>query len=441
MSRTAALSLAEPRPWRSGLCWLAFLAPFFYLTYGAANAVTARRHDVGAIVFAWEHDIPFLAWTIIPYWSINAFYGFSLLVGTTRAELAAHVRRLVTAQIVAVTCFLAFPLRFTFPQPEAYGLPGFLFAALTSFDQPFNQAPSLHIALLVILWELYPRHLPRAVQWPLHAWFALVGLSVLTTYQHHLIDIPTGALLGLFCLWLWPWPGQSPLRTAAWPNDRRRLILAARYLTGALALAALAIGIGGAGLVLLWPAISLGLVAANYAVLGPEGFQKSNDGRMSLAARLLLAPYLAGAWINSRMWTRRAPKPVAVRDGVFLGRFPRAADTAGFAAIVDLAAELPGGADGRTWIAVPMLDLVVPSPALLRSAAASVERARSGGSVLVCCAVGYSRSAAVAATWLVASGRAGDADQAIEIIRLMRPGIAIDAALRHAIMAAAEQQP
>ena len=57
--------------------------------------------------------------------------------------------RLLTAQIVAVACFILFPLRFTFVRPEATGLAGLLFAALASFDKPFNQAPSLHIALLV----------------------------------------------------------------------------------------------------------------------------------------------------------------------------------------------------------------------------------------------------------------------------------------------------
>ena len=45
-------------------------------------------------------------------------------------------------------------------------------------------------------------------------------------------DIPTGALLGLFCLWLWPEREKCALSTAAWTADRRRLILAIRYLIG-----------------------------------------------------------------------------------------------------------------------------------------------------------------------------------------------------------------
>jgi membrane-associated phospholipid phosphatase len=436
-AETPAVSAFEPRPWRRAICWLAFLGPFFYLTYGAANAMASHRHDVSSFVFAWERHIPFLAWTIIPYWSIDAFYGLSLFVCASRAELDAHGRRLLTAQIVAVVFFILFPLTFTFHQPESHGLSGFLFAALARFDQPFNQAPSLHIALLVILWRLYAKHLPRLAQWPLHIWFALVGASVLTTYQHHFFDVPTGALLGVFCMWLWPQRGKSPLATAALATDRRRLVVAARYVIGGGLVAALALWIGGAGLWLLWPAVSLVLVAANYAVLGPEGFQKDADGRMSLAARLLLAPYLAGAFVNSRSWTRHDPKPVAIGDGVWLGRMPLAREATGFATVVDLSAELPGAARVGTSC-IPMLDLVPPPPAQLREAAASVERARSAGPVLVCCAVGYSRSAATVATWLLTSNRATNLADAIEKIRLARPRIVIDTLLRASIAMATE---
>ena len=154
--------------------WLCLLAPFFFASYGAANWLAAQRADVGSVVFDWEHAIPFLPWTIVPYWSIDLFYGLSLFVCANRAELDTHARRLLTAQIVAVVCFILFPLRFTFARPEATGSRGFLFAALTSFDKPFNQAPSLHIALLVILWVLYARHVPRWALWLLHAWFALL---------------------------------------------------------------------------------------------------------------------------------------------------------------------------------------------------------------------------------------------------------------------------
>ena len=421
----AVTAPAQGRPWRRAALWLVGLAPFFYVTYGGANWLASLRSGVPSIVFAWEHAIPFLDWTIIPYWSINAFYGLSLFICTTKAELDIHARRLLTAQIVAVTCFILFPLRFAFTQPETQGVAGFLFTALTSFDKPFNQAPSLHIALLVILWVLYARHVPRWASWLLHPWFLLVGVSVLTTYQHHFIDIPTGALLGFACLWLGPDHGDSPLSTFHLSDDRRRLVLAGRYAAGVLVLVALALWIGGAALWLFWPAVSLMLVAANYGAFGAQGFQKGPNGRMTLAARVLLAPYLIGVWVNSRAWTHKQPAPLKVADSVSLGRLPDRHTAAGFTTVVDLCAELPRLYEHPAWRAFPTLDLVVPQPQLLRAAAAAIEGGRAHGSVLVCCALGYSRSAAALATWLVVSGRADNAEAAVARIRAARPRIVL----------------
>jgi hypothetical protein len=451
-TRGTVLAAPKARPWRRAILWGAFLAPFFYLTYGGANWIASLRAGVPSVVFDWERAIPFLDWTIVPYWSINVFYGLSLLVCATQRELDTHARRLVTAQVVAIACFILFPLRFTFVQPETNGVFGVLFAALTSFDKPFNQAPSLHIALLVILWDFYARHLPGRSVWLLHGWFVLVGASVLTTYQHHFIDIPTGALLGFLCLWAWPMQGPSPLSAArsgtrlsfrsgssGLATDPRRRRLALRYAAGAAATvaaaAALAFAIGGIALWLLWPAVALLLVAANYALLGADGFQKAGDGRMSIAVRALLAPYWLGALVNSRLWTRHEPRHVAIRDGVALGRIPSVHDSMAFATVVDLAAELPATAACRCR-AFPTLDLVPPDPWLLAEAAHAIEDARGAGPVLVCCALGFSRSAAAVATWLVATGRASDAAEAVEQIRAARPRIVLDAAALAAIEAA-----
>ena len=180
------------------------LSSVFYATYAFANFVASRRAHVPSIVFGWERHIPFLPWSIVPYWSLDVFYGVSVFVCKTRQELDVLVRRLLTAQILAATCFLLFPLRFAFPHPATHGVPHLLFQALAVVDRPFNQAPSLHIAVLVILWRLYGRHSRAATRASVYAWFALIGVSVLTTYQHHVFDVPAGGLLGGFCLWLWP---------------------------------------------------------------------------------------------------------------------------------------------------------------------------------------------------------------------------------------------
>src|SRR5262245_35582744 len=150
---------AAGRPWKRALLWVLFLGPFFFATYGFANWMASRRAEVGAIVFEWEHDIPFLPWTIVPYWSIDLLYGVSLLVCASRGELDVHVRRLLCAQVGAVSCFLLSPLQFVFDRPPTGGVYGWMFDVLAGFDKPFNQAPSLHIALLVIIWVLFTRHI------------------------------------------------------------------------------------------------------------------------------------------------------------------------------------------------------------------------------------------------------------------------------------------
>src|SRR5258706_2023183 len=190
---------AEPvrHPWVRALAWLAFLAPFFLLTYGFANWVTSLRGDVRAIVFGWERWIPFVPWTIVPYWSTDLLYAASLFVCRTRRELNTHARRLIAAQLISVSCFLLFPLRFTFQRPPTQGLFGAMFDALGSFDKPFNQAPSLHVSLTVIMWSRFAAHLRGVPLWLMRAWLAMAALSTLTTYQHHFIDLPTGLLCGI----------------------------------------------------------------------------------------------------------------------------------------------------------------------------------------------------------------------------------------------------
>src|SRR5258708_161248 len=178
--RKAAL-VREGHPWARELLWLAALGPFFFLSYGFANWVTSMRGDVRAIVFGWERWIPFVPWTIVPYWSTDLLYAASLFVCRTRRELDTHAKRLIAAQLISVSCFLLFPLRFTFQRPATQGLFGAMFDALGSFDKPFNQAPSLHVGLTVIMWARLSAHLRGEPLWLMRAWLAMAALSTLTT--------------------------------------------------------------------------------------------------------------------------------------------------------------------------------------------------------------------------------------------------------------------
>jgi hypothetical protein len=419
----------EARPWGWAMLWLATLAPFFYLSYGFANYVTSLRGHVPSAVFGWESRIPFLAWTIVPYWSTDLFYAASLFLCRTRAELNTHARRLLAVQLVCVACFLLFPLRFTFARPHADGLFGGMFDVLMGFDRPFNQAPSLHVALTAVLWRKYSEHLHGAAAlWLMRCWFTLMALSTLTTYQHHFIDVPTGLWVGLLVLVAIP-DDDGPMRLAP-SRDPLRLWVGACYLLGAGVLAAIAVWTHGAGLLLLWPAGSLAIIGAIY-ISGRVEFFGKKDGAMPAAMIALLAPYIVVARLNAR----RVSLADEIVPGVWLGRLPRRRerDALGIDSMVDVTAEFPADTTGVAYRGVPMLDLLVPSVDQLDAAVRAIDELQTSRPTLVCCALGYSRSTSAMAAWLVASGRATSVDEAIEHIRLQRPRIAVRRALRAGI--------
>lgn len=182
------------------------------MTYGQVNEFTATRSDVGHFYFAWEKQIPFWPWTIVPYWSIDLLYGISLFICSTRQELFRHGLWLLLASMTTCAGFLLFPLQFSWPRPEVPGMAGWLFAQLEQFDLPYNQAPSLHIILTWLLWPRYRHHLKGIGQGIATGWFVLIAVSVLTTWQHHVIDVISGLATGIAISYAvpmeghWRWP-------------------------------------------------------------------------------------------------------------------------------------------------------------------------------------------------------------------------------------------
>ena len=418
---------SERRPWQRALAWLLFLGPFFFVSYGFANWVSAQRSDVGSIVFAWERHVPLLPWTIVPYWLIDLLYAVSLLLCATRRQLDIHALRLLSTQVLAVTCFLVAPLRCTFERGEVDGFFGWMFDRLMAFDQPFNQAPSLHIALLVVLLEPYLRVVPRKRHVLVYATALLIAASTMTTWQHHFIDLPTGLWLGCLVLWLLPSDTASPLLRARLTDDAKRRRLATAYSGGALLLGGTAIVAGGAWLWLLWAAAALALVALIYLAGDGTAFAKRGDGSLPPAVCCLLAPYLAAAWLNSRCWTRRLATANVISPGILLGRLPTASDlhALGVSTVVDLCAELPCPTPGLHHVVIPALDLIPPTLEQIEHALTAIDSARATGPVLVCCALGFARSALAVAAWLLHAGAATSPAAAVAQVQAARPGVVL----------------
>jgi protein-tyrosine phosphatase len=194
-------------------------------------------------------------------------------------------------------------------------------------------------------------------------------------------------------------------------------------------------------LLLLWPALSCGLVSAAYLRFGHRIFGKRLDGSMACASVTLLLPYLLLVWA---VWhiircVSREPHCNRLADGITIGRrllsheLPPDVDT-----VVDLTCEFPEPAALRAvpqYISFPLLDAGALSPESL----ADFSRRLAGidGSLFIHCAQGHGRAGLISALLLIARGLATDGDDAIRQIQMSRPSVDLNRIQTSALNAAA----
>jgi hypothetical protein len=432
MNNHPPVGVREHHLWRWAIVWGLVLGLIFFATYNNVNQYTLSLEPVDSFYFAWEIDIPFWPWTIVPYWSIDLFYGLALFLASTKSLLIRLVKRLLLAQLLCITGFLLFPLKFAFVRPETEGFFGSLFTALAQFDLPYNQAPSLHIVLLVVLWRQYLIY-AGASPWRylVNGWSWLIALSVLTTWQHHFIDVVTGVVVGVFCLVAIP-EGAGSWQLSPTPAAPRRR-MASYYCLGAAVWALLAwwTPVSVFSGVCWWIAAALLYVAGVYWWGNGVHLGKQAKGCIPLSHYCFLAPYYIGARINVWWHLRHRAHYSEIVHGVYLGALSavpglmthltqtRASPLIG---LVDFTAELPRPTidAGVTYQSLPQLDLLLMDAQQLRRAARAVAFAQQQGAVMVACALGVSRSAAAIAAWLIIY-RGYSLDAALNLVRQQRP--------------------
>src|SRR5437868_12941784 len=400
------------------------LSILFLIVYSGCNWITARRAGVGTFYFEWERRIPFVPFFILPYMSIDLFFQAALFLCLTERGLSILVKRIAVAIIVAGICFLLFPLRFAFPRPHTNGWLGALFDWFRGMDAPYNLLPSLHAALMLILLDVYFRHTGGFVRVAIMMWFVLIALSSLLTYQHHVIDIVGGFVLAGYCFYL----VREPSLALPVVVNRR---IGSYYAAGAAVVLFMGAIFWPWGVLFLWPTIALGIVAIAYFGAGPVVFHKAR-GKLPWSTRFVLAPCLLGQYLSllyyrsqCRSWNEVTPR---IWIGGKLGS--RAANKAlgsGVTAVLDLSAEFSEAKPFRkiNYRNIPVLDLTAPTQAQLAEMGELIGNHSQNGAVYVHCKIGYSRSAAAVAAYLIMSGKANTANDAFAIIRRVRPSVVI----------------
>ena len=408
--------LLWPAIWR-----LALAGATFVFVYSGCNLFTATRSEVPTLMFEWEQHIPFVKELVLPYWSLDLFFCGAFFLCVSKVELNLLTRRLIAVTLASGVCYLLFPLQLALPRPEPHGWTAPLFHALYFNDLPYNLAPSLHISLRSLVWVFYGAHLTGWLRRLTKMWFILIGASTVLVWQHHLVDVVSGFVMGWVIAALIPDPRQMGTRN---PSSK----YAQRYGIGALVCAALSF----TSIFFGWPAVACGIMSLAYAT-GLSRLLGKENGTLSPSAEWCLLPVLIATHFVQRKWLKRQPAWREVAPGVLFGRKLTAREAAalvaeGRLAVLDLTAEANAPVAFREhahYHNLPLLDLVPLQPEHIAAALDFVREQQPQRRVFIHCQLGLQRSALIAAHWLVDSGAAADLESAKHKIRTLEPSVVI----------------
>jgi protein-tyrosine phosphatase len=219
-----------------------------------------------------------------------------------------------------------------------------------------------------------------------------------------------------------------------YPLYQRRILFPMKYGLLFLALALLLAGVagsrGGWYLLILWPAISLAIVASGYLGLGPRVFGKRPDGTISPLHILLLLPYfvpLWTLWLVARSFRREQPYHELTENILFGRRLMPHEVPEGIDHVIDLTCEFsePHRLRELSYFSFPILDASAASEEQLQEwLALTVELE---GTVYIHCAEGRGRTGMFAAALMLHMGRVRSVDEAVSLVATQRPHVQLNA--------------
>jgi membrane-associated phospholipid phosphatase len=372
----------------------------FILVYNYAAWHTSKLDRVPSFVFDFEKWIPFISWTIIPYMTSGLFFCTVFFFCSNKEELQVLTKRILFVTITAGICFILFPLKFSLLKPEINkSIFNYPFQFLNTFDSSFNQAPSLHIAYTFIFWTIFK----DLKKWRIFSavWLILLGVSTLTTYQHHFIDVITGIILAHVSFIVLPYQKNNFLYRNFHVANFYFLfgysfvllsLLSARYF-------------GELWLILLWPALVMLFTGYHYQK-NDVHFLKDKNGNIAAYKKIFYFPYLLLYWIFWRFF-RKNKKPVEIADSIYISSRPDDQDLKWFKIdentfVYDLSAEMEEVTaikEGAAYFSIPFLDIgtldINKTKKIISEITEKYQQLPKNGKILIHCTMGYTRSSVI----------------------------------------------
>lgn len=370
----------------------------FGLLYNFAAWRTSTLPFVSSFVFDFEKNIPFLPLSIIPYMTSGMFFCLVFFWCTSFQQLKTLTKRMLFVTIIAGIFFILLPLKFSFSKPEiSNNILKIPFQFLSKFDSPFNQSPSLHIAYAFIFWTII-RNFASKWKYFLGFWLILLGISTLTTYQHHFIDILTGALLAQISFVIFPLDKEN--------FENRNLIVANYYfLFGWILISAAFILVKFYNpwwYFLLWIAFVMLVVGFQYQKNNVY-FLKNREGNIPFFKKMFYFPYQFIYWIFLTFF-RINKTPIEIAPNLFISSKLSKKDLESFKIdksilVYDLSAETSETKiikENSTYFSFPYLDIggfdVEETEKLVLEISKNYKKLPKEGKILIHCTMGFTRS-------------------------------------------------
>jgi len=381
----------------SKLAGLAVSYVLFLVIYNFCGWYTSNLENVKSFVFNFEHSIPFLSWTIIPYMSSGLFFVIIFFICTYQYELILLVKRINFITIISGVCFILFPLKYSYTKPDVDSpFFNFFFQFLHTWDTNYNQAPSLHIGYACIFWSVLRKNLHGGWKVIAGIWILLMGLSTLTVYQHHFIDIITALLL--ICITFLIFPDRE--------NRNSRIGIIYFLFSVIFIFVSLFIYqyISIYGLIILWISIALFLVGIAY-IHSDARFLKRKDGTISIPNKMIYFPYLLTYRIIRLLFCRNNKRPVTeIYPQIFVGAMLNLSQVQTFGIdkktfVIDLTSEAEENKIIRlnsAYYSCPMLDIGTATKEDIQNTSDLITtlytNLKPDERIYIHCLMGYSRS-------------------------------------------------